>query len=383
MSASPIRVLFVVPDLRFGGAERHVATLLPRMNPERFTPSLVCIGEEGDLFEEVKSAGIAAEALHLGGKRDALRALAALVSHMRRTRPDVVVVWGYNAEVLGRIAARIARVKHSVVWVHAAIGAERPNSPRALAARALIPWTRAFFGVAEAQRRFITDELRCPPEKVRIIHNGVDSNQFAADDGPSARTEFGIDEADDVVGIVAALRAEKDHATLLRAAKKVLADRPRTIFLLVGDGPTRPDLEALSSELGISSNVRFAGSRSDVVRLLRGMDVFVLCSITECFPISVLEAMACARPVVCTDVGGIREMVDDGVSGYLVPVGQPRRLADRINDILSNRELASRLGQAGRLRVESEFTVEQSVWATEREIEAVVRSSRASPMGEG
>ncbi|MCW1960043.1 MAG: glycosyltransferase [Mycobacterium sp.] len=372
MSTSPIRLLFVVPDLRFGGAERHVATLLPRMDPEKFIPSLVCIGEEGDLFDEVRSAGIEATALHLGGKRQILRALAALVSYMRRTRPDVVLVWGYNAEILGRIAARIAGIRHSVVWVHAAISAERPNSLRDFAARALIPWTSAFFGVADAQRRFITDDLRCPPGKVRIIHNGVEPGAFITEDDRSPLDEFGVDESDAVVGIVAALRAEKDHATLLRAAKHLLAERPRTTFLLVGDGPTRPVLEVLCEELGITRNVRFVGSRSDVARLLRAMDVFVLCSTTECFPISVLEAMACARPVVCTDVGGVRELVADGVTGYLVPPRAPELLAARLNDVLSNRLFAQEMGRAGRQRVDSEFTLGLSVAAAEDALAEVV-----------
>ena len=107
MSGRPIRAQFVVPDLRVGGAERHVATLLPRMDPARFTPSVVCIGEEGDLFAALPAAGIEARALHLG-KRQAARALRELVSITRRARPDVVVVRGYNAETLGRIAAQVA-----------------------------------------------------------------------------------------------------------------------------------------------------------------------------------------------------------------------------------------------------------------------------------
>ena len=117
MNGRPIRALFVVPDLRVGGAERHVTTLLPRMDPARFTPSVVCIGEEGDLFAALPAAGIEARALHLG-KRQAARALRELVSIIRRARPDVVVVRGYNAETLGRIAARVAGVEHTIMWVH-------------------------------------------------------------------------------------------------------------------------------------------------------------------------------------------------------------------------------------------------------------------------
>lgn len=369
MDTSPTRVLFVVPDLRFGGAEQHFATLLPRMDPDRFAASLVCIGEEGDLFCTVEAAGLPTKALQLGGKRDAIRALVALVSHMRQIRPDVVVMWGYNAQTLGRIAARIARVKFTVVWLHALIRTERANSLRDLLAQALIPWTSSFFGVAEAQRRFMTAELRFPPQKIRIIHNGVDPARFDVRSDRSPLAELGIDESHQVIGIVAALRWEKDHATLFHAAKELLIDRPKMTVLIVGDGPKRSDLEALCAELGIAHNVRFVGSRNDVARLMGALDVFVLCSTTECFPISVLEAMACARPVVCTDVGGIREIVIDGLTGYLVPPREPQLLAARLNEVLSDRLLARNMGSAARVRIESHFTLETSVARTERALD--------------
>lgn len=373
---SPIRALFVVPDLRFGGAERHVATLLPRMDPKRIAASVVCIGDEGDLFGEVETAGLAAKALHLGGKREIVRALLALVAHLRRTRPHVVVLWGYNAETLGRIAARIARIKHSVVWIHSAIRHDKRNSLRDLAARALIPWTSSFFGVAESQREFITDELGYPHDKVRIIHNGIDLASFGVDGDRSVLAEFGIDDDDAVVGIVATLRSVKDHPTLLRAAKCLLAEQPRMTVLIVGDGPTRLELEALCSELGIADHVRFVGNQRDVGRFLSAMDVFVLCSTTECFPFSVLEAMACARPVVCTDVGGVREIVVDGVTGYLVPPRNVQLLAARLKALLGDREFAREMGRAGRRRVESNFSLEISVASAERAIEEVVGAPR-------
>lgn len=324
------------------------------------------------MFAELKDAGVPARALNLGGQRNGVRALRALVGHMRRMRPDVVVVRGYNAEVLGRIAARLAGVKHTILWVHD-IGDIEPRSRiRNLSGRALLPSTSRFFGVAEAQWPHITGGLHCPAEKVRIIHNGVDPGLFRVEDDRSLLSEFGFGVDDLVVGIVAGLRPEKDHATLLTATRMLVSDFPNAKVLIVGDGPTRPILEALCDDLEISDHVHFAGSRSDVDRILRAIDVFVLCSVTECFPISVLEAMACARPVVCTDVGGVGEMVEHGVTGYLVPPSEPGELSDRLRDLLSNAELVRRLGQAGRRRVESEFTLESSIAEAERAIGEVV-----------
>lgn len=374
MSGRPIKVLFVVPDMRVGGAERHVTTLLPRMNPEKFIPSVLCIGKEGELFADLLAAGIDARALHLEGKRHAVRALRQLITITRREQPDVVVVRGYNAEILGRIAARAARVGHTIMWMHN-IGDPKPRSAfRTVVDRALTRWTSAYFGVAEAQRRYLTDELGYPDEKIRIIHNGVDPALFDVTTDRSPLGEFGWSEDDPVVGIVAELSPIKDHVTFLRAARIVLDEVPRAKFLIVGDGACRTELETLCAELRLTSSVQFTGVRLDAGRLLSAIDVFALSSVTvECFSIALLEAMACARPAVCTAVGGIPEMINDGQTGYLVPPKDPQQLAIRLVELLSDPRTARRMGRAGRDRVEDEFSLDRSVAAAEQAIDDVVQ----------
>lgn len=373
MNEGPIRALFVVPDLRVGGAERQVTTLLPRMDPARFTPSVVCIGEEGGLFNALPAAGVQARALHLSGKRNAVYALRELISITRQARPDVVVmVASYNAETLGRIAARVTGVKHSIVWVHNASNIEPRSFVRNTIDRALTRWTSCYFGVSEAQRRYLVSELGYPANSIRIIHNGVDPALFDADTDRGALAEFCFADDDPVVGILGALRPEKDHATLLRAARIVINEIPQTRLLIIGDGATRAQLVALCSELRITPNVRFAGNRSDIGRLLCAIDVFALSSTTECFPMALLEAMACARPAVCTAVGGVPEIISHGETGYLVPPKDPERLAAALLRLLSDPQTARRMGRAGRDCVEAEFNLERSVSATEQAIEAVV-----------
>jgi len=186
-------------------------------------------------------------------------------------------------------------------------------------------------------------------------------------------SDLGIDESDKVVGILAVLRPEKDHATFLRAARLVVDRVPDAKFLVVGDGPMRPEIERLIRELGLDDHVVLTGSRSDVPDLLRAMDVFVLSSSTvECFPNALLEAMAAGRPAVCTAVGGVPEMIEDTVTGYLVPVHDPGALADRLVHILSDSELAHRMGEAARARVEALFSLRANVSATEHALEELV-----------
>ncbi|SEP21106.1 glycosyltransferase [Trujillonella endophytica] len=371
-----LRVAFVVPDLGLGGAERHVTTLVRRLDRQRFEPSVVCLGREGELFASLVESSVPAVALHRT-KRQAARCLVDLVRALRRTAPDVVVLRGYNAELLGRVAAVLARIPRSVVWVHNCGDLGPRGLVRRVADTVLDPVTDAYFGVAHAQVPYLVEEVGVPRRKVRVIHNGVDPAAFDGRTGAAARSSLGLRGDDLVVGIVAALRPEKDHETFLRAAALVAAAQPRARFLVVGDGPRRPVLEDLAARLGISRRVDFTGARRDVGSLLATMDVFVLCSYTiECFPMALLEAMASSRPAVCTAVGGVPEMVDDGVTGYLVPPRDPEALADRLISLLRDEGARQAFGTAARVRVAREFTLERSVQEAERRLLEIAQPPR-------
>ncbi|WP_330181317.1 glycosyltransferase [Nocardia sp. NBC_01503] len=370
MAHQPIRVLYVVPDLRVGGAERHVTTLLPNLDRTRFEPSVICIGEEGELFAHLTAAGVPARALRRT-KRQAGPALRDLVRAMREQRPDVVITRGYNAEALGRIAAWWAGVPNSVVWVHNYGDIEPRGRFRTAVDRILDRRTSAYFGVARAQIRYLADDLGYPESKVKVIYNGVDPSAFEIADDRGAVTELGIGADDLVVGIIAALRPEKDHATFLAAARIVAEKLPAAKFLIVGDGPMRGAIEDRAADLG--GRVVLAGNRPDIATLLRAMDVFVLSSYSvECFPMALLEAMAAARPAVCTAVGGVPEMIADGETGYLVPPRDPEELARRLIEVLSDTPARRRMGLAARDRVEMFFTLKSSIAAAEQALEEVV-----------
>lgn len=367
-----IRVMYVVPDLRVGGAERHVTTLMPNLDSSRFATAVVCIGDEGDLFSDLSSSEVHAVALHRT-KRQAVRALRDLMREMRRFAPDVVITRGYNAEMLGRIAARLTRVPHNIVWVHNCGDSERRSATRRVADRLLDRVTSSYFGVARAQVDYMVDVLQCPSDKIRIVHNGVDLDGFKWTDDRSAVADLGIDKCDKVVGIFAMMRPEKDHETLLRAMCQVIDRVQSAKLLIVGDGPMRPQIEDLVRQLDLSDHVIIAGSRRDVSDLLRAVDVFVLCSNTvECFPIALLEAMAAGRPAVCTAVGGVPEMIDEPTTGHLVPTRDPDTLADRLVRILSDDQLAQQMGKAARKRAETNFSLRSSISATEDALESIV-----------
>lgn len=385
-SDGPLRVLFIVPDLTVGGAERHLATLAPAMDPARFAPSVLCLGRTGRLFDTVVEAGIPARALGRS-KRAAPLMFAELLAHVRRVRPDVVVVRGTNASILGRLAAAACRVPRSVVWVHNCGDLAQRRTLVRVTDRLLDPVTDAYYGVAYGQVPYLTDDLGYPAAKVQVVQNGVDLARFphvaARSRSTPAAAELGIGPDTPVVAKVAVLRAEKDHETFFRAARLVIEQVPQARFLAIGRGPLRDDLVERARALGIAEHVVFTGSRTDVPDLLAMADVFTLTSRTiECFPMALLEAMAVGRPAVCTAVGGIPEMIEDGVTGHVVPVGDAEGLARHYVDLLTDPRRAARMGAAARDRVQTRFTLQRSVANAEAALERTAGREPAAVVAE-
>lgn len=358
-----VRVLFLVPDLKVGGAERHLVVTLPRLRDHGIAPTLCCLGPEGALFDDLAATGVPCRALELT-KRDAPKMLARIRQAIREAGPDLIVCQGYNAETLGRIAARLHRVP-SVVWIHSCSDLVAQGAVRRTANRLLASSTASFLTVAHAALDYARETYAAPAGKVRVIHNGIDPARFPVVEGgrPAGPVEeLGIATEDLVVGILAVLRPEKNHAGFLRAARRVLEETPNARFLIAGDGPERPRLEQLAADLGIAERVIFAGMRSDLVDILATIDLSVLCSTAvECCPYSVLEAMAMARPVVGSAVGGVPELIADGETGRIVPVGDDAALAAAITGLLAEPAERQRMGEAGRARLLERFTLETAV----------------------
>jgi glycosyltransferase involved in cell wall biosynthesis len=342
----PLRVMFVISSMPVGGAETLLVNLVRRLDRERFAPELCCLQTLGPLGE-VLAGEIPAFAGLIGGKYDVGVAFR-LANLFRARRIDAVVTVGAGDKMFwGRIAARLAGVPvvcsaiHSTGWPDVI---ERPNRWRLLTR-----WTDAFIGVARPHGEYLVSQEGFPAGKVRVIPNGVDIALFGGRYNVSAiRRSLGMEDSTPIVGIVAALRSEKNHAMFLRAAKRVLAQVPSARFLIVGDGPERGTLEALAAELSVSDAVRFLGNRQDIPELLAAIDVFALTSKMEANPVSILEAMASGKPVVAPRVGSIAESVADGQTGFLVEQGSEEQTAERLVQLLCDPALAKSLGQAGR-----------------------------------
>jgi glycosyltransferase involved in cell wall biosynthesis len=345
------RILILITLAEAGGAQTYVASLVPAL-AARFDVVVAAHGE-GPLVDAARDAGVRFVALRhvrrpLHPARDLL-GLLELLALIRRERPDIVHVNSSKAGVLGRVAARLAGVPVRVFTVHGWAFKAYSGIPSALyrwADRLMERATTVTICVTETERAAGLAGRTCSADRTVVIPNAVD-----VDAAPRARHDGDLPQ----IVSVGRLAWPKDPLTLVHALAfaRVRGNRYRAV--IVGDGPDRAGLEAAVSELGIGSAVELHGPRRDVPDLLARSDVFVLASRSEGGPISILEAMAAGLPVVASDVGGVRELVADGVTGLLVPAADTDALAAALERLLADPGLRRRMGAAGHERARERF----------------------------
>ncbi len=355
MRQRPLNVMFIITSMPVGGAETLLVNLVRSFDPARIVPHIACLKEKGPLGEEI--AGEIPVYSDLINHKFDIGILGRLKNLFAQHNIDAVVTVGAGDKMFwGRLAAKRARVPvvlsalHSTGWPD---GVGRMN-------RLLTPLTDGFIACADSHGEFLRDFEKFPKEKVFVIQNGIDIRRFrfCSKSRASWRGRLGIPESSPVVGIVAALRPEKNHALFLNSASAVWEKMPTAQFVIAGDGPERPMLESLTDELGLRDNVHFVGSTSDIPGFLSMLDLFALTSLNEAKPVSILEALSCQRPVVATHVGSVNESVIDGVTGFLVPSEDPVPMSQKWIELLSDSELRSRLGTTGRAHVEKHSSIE-------------------------
>ena len=337
------RVLLLVTLAEAGGAQTYVAALAKALQREYD----VVVAAHGEGFHDVprfvplRHLRRALDPLH-----DAL-ALVELYRLFRRERPLVVHANSSKAGVLGRLAAIAARVPVRLFTVHGwAFKAHTGIVAKSYlwADRLMSPLTTTTICVAYGERDAGLRARTCRADRTVVIHNGVplDVPRRRVHPGPVTLLSVGR------------LRAPKDFVTLVRAMTGLEAR-----LRIAGDGPDRAALEAEIGRLGLRDRVELLGTRADIPELLAGADVFVLATDSEGLPMSVLEAMAAGLPVVASAVGGVPEVVRDGETGALVPPRDSAVLAEALGRIVADPALRDRLGEAGRQRVQSEFSLER------------------------
>ena len=350
-----VRIVHFVENLERGGLERTVIDLIRAQREAGHECSVICLFDRGQLADELTADRVQVDVC---GKKQGLDMRAVRRARGLLKKWPNAVLHTHNATahyhaVLASIGLPLVRIVSTRHGMSKAAGGGRGEWLYRLA----MPLTDYTVAVCEAAReRFASSGVR-PRTRLLSIPNGIRLDGFATA-GLEARealvSELGLPAGTRIVGTVGRLQPVKDQASLIRAFRHVQARLPDTALVIVGDGSLREELERVATAEGVAGSVRFLGDRGDVPRLLQGMDLFALSSLSEGYSIALLEACAAGLPIVATAVGGNAEIVRNGLNGMLVPSGDPIALGAAISELLQSPDSAASMGSAGRAWVQRE-----------------------------
>jgi glycosyltransferase involved in cell wall biosynthesis len=358
VSAEPIRVGFVLHGMQVAGAEMLVCQIIQGLK-KQIQPTIFCLDQGGELAERLADEDWQVITLGRRPGRD-FRAAWRLTGHLRRLKIEIVHAHQYSPFFYAALARLLCFHRVRIIFTeHGRHFPDIVSLPRRTTNRWLLDYLAdAVTAVSDFSAASLAENDGLSGQRIEVIENGVDIQRF---NGAASVHNLDIDRRRRYLVCVARFHPVKDHATLLRAFEIVARQQSDVDLLLVGDGPLRGDLQRLARELGIEGRVRFLGLRQDVPGILRAAQIFVLTSLSEAAPLTVLEAMASGLPVVVTAVGGNPEIVRDGVDGYLVPRGDASAIASAILGMLDEPEAARAIGAAGATRVRERYPLERTI----------------------
>jgi len=355
------KICLIIDHLGMGGAQRQMIEVAKHLQAPKWQPIVISLSTEKTTFaNELRKAGVPVHCLAQHGALD-IACLRHLTRLLRRIRPDIVHTWLFTADTYGRIAGAFAGIRRLICAMRNTIDDMRWH--HRLVSRLLSARTAIITVNAEAIRAGLVRKEGISAKKIRTIYNGI---QWKTEPlGELSASNWPVPPRLPVIGMVARLSAQKDHQTLLEAALLVRASFPDAAWVLVGDGALRPAIEQKIGELGLRDRVWLLGERTDARELLSYMTVCVLATHYEGCSNVIMEAMAAAKPVVATGVGGNGELIVDGVTGLLVPPKDPRALADAVMALLRDPARGLRMGEQGQTRMREHFSMDACAAKTE------------------
>lgn len=368
MPAPPL-IAHIIYRLDIGGLENGLVNLINRMPAGRYRHAIICLTGYSSFRDRIQRDDVACYALHKQPGKD-LRVLWRLFRLLRQLKPAIVHTRNL-ATLEGVLPAALAGVRCRVHGEHGRDVEDMDGSSvkHQWFRRFFRPFVSRYIPLSRDLEQYLHEKIGVPPARMTQIYNGVDSKTFHP--ATSAREPLplaGFAGPDSViVGTVGRMQTVKDQLTLVRAFLRVVQAEPgareRLRLVLVGDGPLRAEAEKLLAEAGASNLAWLAGARHDIPELLRGLDVFVLPSLAEGVSNTILEAMASGLPVVATRVGGNPELVEEGVTGMLVPAADPAAMAGAIKSYFLDAVARHRHGKAAREAVERKYSMDAMVAA--------------------
>jgi glycosyltransferase involved in cell wall biosynthesis len=354
-----IKIMYLITGLNVGGAELVLLRLAKGLDKKRFETFVYSILPIGKVGERMQQEGIRVESLGVRMKYD-FRALFRLIAKLRTERPDILHTFLFHSNLIGRIAGRIAHVPIIISSI-------RNEYFGGFFRERLLKWTDSLCTITTIVSQRAAERMRrlqiVSAEKIKVIYNGVDTDKFVKINSQEARKNLGI-KGGPVFVSVGSLTEQKGYPYLFEALANLKGEYPDLVLLVIGEGPERQALEKNVRTLKLENAIRFLGVRENVVDYLNAADIFILASLWEGLPNVVIEAMACEVLVIATNVGGVSEIIDDGVNGFLVPSRDAMALAQKIRYALELSDVRRReIGAAARKKVVEHFSLETMISA--------------------
>ncbi len=367
-----VNLLYVITKLELGGAQKQLLSLVAHLDKQKYSLSLIT-ARNGLLINKDQSI----EKLRLIRSRYLERpvspikdflAIWEIYCFIKKNKIDIVHTHSSKAGILGRWAARLAGAKIVIHTVHGWSFNEHQNPLW----RRIIVWlerltaliTDKLIVVSHRDWQAGLDNYIGNKDKYRLVRYGIDYEDFNKK-VEGLREELGINTSDLLVGMISCFKPQKSPQDFIRLAFLVNKVIPRTKFILVGDGNLRKKIERLISKFNLEHKVILTGWRYDIPRILSAMDIFVLTSLWEGMPISVIEAMAASLPVVATNTGGVTEILLEGKNGFLVPKRDINKMAEKLIYLLKDENLRKQISHNARIYLDSNFALKNMVRNTE------------------
>ncbi|KAA3657349.1 MAG: glycosyltransferase [Calditrichaeota bacterium] len=362
--AEKIRVLQIVDGFRMGGAENKLWELVEHLDTNRFESFVANVGPSGPLEDRFKSINVPVFDCSRKHRFDA-GPIFKLKKVMQENKIDVVQNTLFWADVVGSIAARMAKIPVVISWetVTHEGNPYHAQLQRRLGYQLAMKMTDCVAAVSHEIKQSLQKRRNLPADMIEVIHYGVDLEKFSPNGSTDAkRKELGFDKNSVAIVIVARLEKVKGHRYFIDAFARIAAKHPHASVIFVGDGAERTMLEDMVEKASLQSQIRFMGIRRDVAEVLNAVDFFVLPSIAgEGLPNVVLEAMACSKPVVAADVGGTAEAVNDGKNGFVFPPKDIDKMAAALEKLITDRKLLKTFSQNSRSIAENEFSLQKEI----------------------
>ena len=355
-----IPILFITSNLGIGGLERVVVQLCIQLDKNLFTPAVCCIHFKGELAGELENQGI--RIYNLNCRKPDYFAFKKIIAVIEEFKPLIVHTHNINASIDGTIASIIKKIP---VKIHTDHARRFPDKLRYMLAERIVSYfVIKFITVSEETKQNLIRFEKISPKKIKVIHNGIGPIELRTkSQNELTRKELGLTQFQYIIGTVVRLEMQKGLIYLIRAFPEILKTFPDSCLLITGQGSQYETLRMEARTLGIEKNVKLTGPKLEICQIFNILDIYVLPSVWEGLPMSLLEAMSSQRPIVATRVGGIPQAITDGESGILVPPASSSSLALAICTLLKDSSLRTRLALKARQRFEMEFTMTRMIQA--------------------